>query len=251
MVKSAVRVLKVFELLAMKRNGLTVKDISDELGLPQSSTFHLISTLFNEGYLLQDHAKRYKLGPKLIQIGNNAMESLDIASIGKPVLSKLMEDVQETVFMAVLSEERLVYVLKIDSNRSIKTTAQPGYQKPLHCTGLGKAFLAFLPVEKREKLISTIALQPVTPHTITDRSKLEECLEFYKTLGYSIDDEENEEGLFCVAAPIYGGGNTVEAAISVAGPKERMSKRKEEIARKLTEAAAKLSIQMGYKKGVI
>jgi DNA-binding IclR family transcriptional regulator len=248
-VKSAVRVLKVFELLSEKQDGLTVKEISEDLGLPQSSTFHLIATLFAEGYLLQDAAKRYKLGPKLIQIGNSAMESLDIASIGKPVLSKLMEDVQETIFMAVLSEDQVVYVLKIDSNRSIKTTAQPGYRKPLHCTGLGKAFLAFLPDEKKKDLLEAIPLQPVTPNTITDRSKLEACLENYKLQGYSIDDEENEEGLFCVAAPIYGGAHEIEAAISVAGPKERMSKRKEEIADQLTKAAERISVQLGYKRG--
>src|SRR5690348_1847 len=128
-VKSAERVLRVIELLAVYKHGLSIKEISEELSFPQSSTSNLIATLYNEGYLTQDSLKRYKLGPKLIQIGTIAMESLDISSQGQPYLKKLMEDVQETVFMAVLSEGELVYVAKIDNNRSIRTTAQPGYRK--------------------------------------------------------------------------------------------------------------------------
>lgn len=245
-VKSAERVLRVFELLAHHTDGLTIKEISQKLVFPQSSTSNLVRTLFHEGYLNQDSLKRYKLGPKLIQIGTVAMESLDISSLGKPYLRKLMEEVQETVFMTVLTGKELVYVAKIDSDRSIRTTAQPGYRKPLYCTGLGKAFLAFLPEVERKVMLDEVDLIPITKNTITDREQLEEQLEAFTKLGYSIDDEENEEGLFCLAAPVFGADRKIQAAISVAGPKERMLSRKELIVEKLLQTARKISKSIGY-----
>ncbi len=245
-VKSAERVLRVFELLARHPEGLTVKEISSSLAFPQSSTFNLVTTLHEEGYVNQDQLKRYKLGPKLIQIGTAAMDSLDISAEGKPYLKKLMKDVQETVFMALLSDGELIYVVKIDNNRSIRTTAQLGKRKPLYCTGLGKAFLAFLPLERRKELLQGIELVPITDSTITNKEMLEQNLDSFVESGYSIDDEENEEGLFCLAAPVYGASGIMEAAISVAGPKERMLKHKNMIVEKLLSTSKKISGIAGY-----
>lgn len=245
-VKSAERVLRVFELLAVNKDGLTVKEISELLSFPQSSTSNLISTLFQEGYLSQDAAKKYKLGSKLVQIGTIAMENLDISSQGRPYLKNLMEETEETVFMAVLSKDELVYVAKIDNNRSIRTTAQPGYRKPLYCTGLGKAFLAFMPESERKAILDDTQLRAITSRTITNREQLEKVLEIYKEQGFSIDDEENEEGLFCLAAPVFGMNKTLLAAISVAGPKERMLSRKEFIIEKLLQTSKNISAAVGY-----
>lgn len=245
-VKSAERVLRVFELLAHNTEGLTIKEISGQLSFPQSSTSTLIGTLFKEGYLNQDFLKRYTLGPKLIQMGTLAMESLDISSQGTPYLKELMEDVQETVFMALLSEGELIYVVKIDNNRSIRTTAQPGYRKPLYCTGLGKAFLAFLPVSERKAILADTKLSSITKNTITSRDELEKELNAFLDMGYAIDDEENEEGLYCLAAPIFGVDKTIQAAISVAGPKERMVNRKDFIVDKLLQTSRKISGSIGH-----
>lgn len=245
-VKSAERVLRVFELLALHKEGLTIKEVSELLSFPQSSTSNLVKTLFEEGYLSQDALKKYRLGPKLIQIGSVTMESLDISSQGQPFLKKLMEEVQETVFMALLSEDELVYVAKIDNNRSIRTTAQPGYRKPLYCTGLGKAFLAFLPAEKRSEILDKTPLISITDKTITDRKQLEIELKRCMDAGYSIDDEENEEGLFCLAAPVFGADGTIQAAISVAGPKERMLTRKNFIIDKLLRTSKQISESIGH-----
>ncbi|ATH93686.1 IclR family transcriptional regulator [Bacillus glycinifermentans] len=244
-VKSAVRVMRIFELLTTHPDGLTIKEIARELALPQSSTFHLVVTLFEEGYLQQDAGKRYRLGAKLIQIGTAAMESVDISAQGVPYLKRLMDGVQETVFMAVLSDDQLVYIAKIDNNRSIRTTAQPGSRKPLYCTGLGKAFLAFMPENERRKLFDRIEFVRFTKNTMTSREQLEEQLKQFTELGYAIDDEENEEGLFCLAAPVYGSDGVIKAAISTAGPKDRMLKRKDVIAGQLLETAGKITEAIG------
>ncbi|WP_429894831.1 IclR family transcriptional regulator [Heyndrickxia ginsengihumi] len=190
--------------------------------------------------------KKYRLGPKLIQIGANARESLDIHAQGLPYLKKLMEDVEETVFLAVLSGDEIVYIAKMDSNRSIRTSAQPGFRRPLYCTGLGKAFLTFLDEEERNRILDHTEFKALTEHTITDRNMMEKKILEYQRLGYAIDDEESEEGLYCLAAPVFGVERTIQAAISVAGPKERMLARKELIVPKLLSTAQHISDSMGY-----
>src|SRR5690625_783590 len=245
-VKSAKRVLHIFEILAQYSNGLTIKEVSELLNLPQSSVFNLMKTLHSEGYVSQDNEKKYRLGAKLIHIGTSAMDSLDIHSVGKGFLQNLMEQVEETVFRSVLSADELVYVAKIDNNRSIRTTAQPGYRKPLYCTGLGKVFLAFLPIQERERLINQITFQKITDNTVMNQGDLGKQLQLFRESGYSVDDEENEEGLYCLAAPVYGVGNELKAAISVAGPKERMLSRKEIIVTELLKTANRISKGIGY-----
>ena len=245
-VKSAERVLRVLELLAKNPSGLTIKEVSETLSFPQSSTSGLIVTLLENGYITVDPFKRYKLGPKLIQIGRVAMDSLDITAQDTPFLKKLMEEVEETVFMAVLTGIDLVYVTKIDNNRSIRTTAQPGQRKPIYCTGLGKIFLANLPEQRREDILSQLDLVPITPKTITDVNTLKKQLKLFAEMGYSIDNEENEEGLVCVAAPVYGADHTIQAAISVAGPKERMLKHKKHIVERLLMTSREIAESIGY-----
>lgn len=245
-VKSAKRVFEIFEVLSQYQEGLTIKEVSEKLGLPQSSTFNLLKTLKEEGYVRQDMVKKYRLGEKLIPLGTRAMESLDIHSVGAQHLQRLKDSVQETIFMAVLSNEELVYISKIDTDRSIRTSAQPGYRKPLYCTGLGKTFLAFLPEELRKDILHNVELKPITNHTVTSLDELEEQLKVFKKNGYSIDDEENEEGLYCLAAPIYDNEGKITAAISVAGPKQRMLTQKEEIAQQVMKTALNISRGIGY-----
>jgi DNA-binding IclR family transcriptional regulator len=246
-VKSAERVLRVFDLLAQHPEGLTIKEISSILSFPQSSTSGLIETLYTNSYLTADYFRKYKLGPKLIRLGGAAKDSLDLYAQGEPFLKELMEEVQETVFMAILDQSELAYIAKINSNRSIRTTAEPGKSKPLYCTGLGKTFLAFLPENSKNEILSKLRLKPITEKTITKKEDLLQQLESFAELGYSIDDEENEEGLYCLAAPVYGVDQTIQAAISVAGPKERMLKHKDRIVKKLLETAREISGSIGYR----
>lgn len=246
-VKSAKRVFKVFEILIDHPNGLTSNDISEKLGLPPSSTLNLLKTIKEKNYLIRDSNKKYKLGPKLIPLGTSAMESLDITEMSSRYLHKLMSQVEETVFLAILSSDEVVYVMKIDSYQSVRTTAQPGNKKPLYCTGLGKAFLAFMPEEKRNRILSQTNLKSFTNKTIVDKDILQEKLIQYRNLGYSIDEEENEEGLCCFAAPIFGAGGELIAAFSVAGPKERVGMKKDEIVKQVKNTSLAISKDMGYR----
>lgn len=245
-VKSAVRVLQIFELLMGHPQGLNIKEIATALDIPQSSTFHLVKTLYERGYLSLTDLKKYKLGPKLIQLGTRSMEAMDLYRDARIPLERLAELVKETVFMAILSGNDMVYVAKVNTNRSIRTSAQIGSRKPMYCTGLGKVMLAYLPKNRRDEILSQTPLDSITEHTITDRQELEECLAQYRAQGYAIDNEENEEGLYCIAAPVFDAVGEVIAAVSVAGPKDRMKKRHDDIVFHVKNTAEVISRKMGY-----
>jgi DNA-binding IclR family transcriptional regulator len=245
-VKSAVRVLEIFELLRDHPQGLNIKEIASALHFPQSSTFHLVKTLYEHGYLSATETKKYRLGPKLIQLGTSSMESMDVYREAKWPLERLADQVEETVFMAILSGDDMVYVVKEDSNRSIKTSAQIGSRKPMYCTGLGKALLAFMPAEKRNRILEKSPLLPITENTVTDRDELNRLLLLYREQGYAVDNEENEEGLYCIAAPVFDASGQVFAAVSVAGPKDRIRKRHDYIVFQLLNTTKVISRNMGY-----
>ena len=245
-VKSAERVLEIFELLKEYPEGLTLKEIGDSLEYAASSTFNLVKTLSERGYLLENDRKRYALGAKLIQLGAYASSYLDLNKIAAPILQRMMETLRETVFMAVLSDEDIVYVAKVDNYRSITTNARLGGRKPIYCTGLGKAFLTFMPEEQRVALIERLKFTPITGHTITKKEELYEQIETFQKLGYAIDNEEIEVGLWCAAAPVFNSNGEIEATVSVAGPTERMKGNKEMIVELLLQSTKEISEKLGY-----
>lgn len=226
--------------------GLTAKEIGDKLGYAPSSTFQLIKNLAERDYLLINEKKIYSLGPKLIHLGACTSEYLNINQIAKPILKKIVEKVNETIFLAIMSDKEVVYIDRVDSFRSMWTNVRIGSRKPLHCTALGKAFLTFSNYEKSKEIINQINLVPHTKNTITDKDMLIEELNKFKSLGYTVDDEELVEGMLCISVPIYDYKKDVVAALSVSGPKERILQNEEIIINSLLSASNEISMKIGF-----
>lgn len=249
-VKSAVRVLQIFEHLFGFPNGLTAKELSEQLEIAPSSTHALLKTLSERDYLIEDVYKRYTLGPKLIHLGQNAESYLDINKVVIPHLNFLMKRLEETIFMAILSHEEIVYVAKINNNRTITTNANLGSRKPIYCTGLGKAFLAFLPAEESKKIISHLEFEPITPNTVKNAEELRKQLVVFREQGYAVDDEEIEEGLYCISVPIFDADYHMKVAISVSGLKTHMLSKKKQVVNVLLNLSLVLSEKLGYMKSM-
>lgn len=244
-VKSAERVLRIFEYLANYPDGLTAKEIGEALGYAPSSAFALLKTLSEDEYLSEDEGKRYALGPKLIQLGINASAALDVNKLAGPTLRSIMNTLNETVFMGVLAGDEVVYVAKVNSNKTISTNASVGSRKPVYCTGLGKAFLAFMDRGRSKKIIETLHFEPFTETTVTSAAELRAELETCRALGYAVDNGEIETGLWCVAVPIYNAERQMIAAVSVSGPKVRMQPQKELVVRTMLDASLAISRKCG------
>ena len=247
-VKSAERVFRIFELLEQSPEGLTNKEVSSLLGFAPSSTLALLQTMEENGYLSADEQKRYYLGGRLMSLGAVAASRIDLNKIGTPYLKKLMQTVEETCFLGVLSGDEIVYIAKENCERTITTNASIGSRKPVYCTGLGKAFLAFLPEKESSQIIDRIELKAFTEHTVTDKLELRKEIAQFRNQGYAVDNQEIEQGLWCMAVPIYDNTGHMKAAISVSGLKQRMVEKKELLKTEMLKTARDLSRDLGYYK---
>ncbi|GAB3056397.1 IclR family transcriptional regulator [Salinicoccus sesuvii] len=248
-VKSAERVLDIIEYLSRMENGVSLMSLSKELEIPKSSMSQLLQTMVGRGYLTKSESNLYKLGHKLIIAGNKARTSNDIYSASLPILKDKIALTGETMFLAIRSSTEIIYLAKVDSDRAQRTTAQPGTRKPLHSTGLGKTFLTFEAEDIRDDLLERMDYERFTSHTITDARTLRTELEKYKAQGYVVDDEEGEEGVYCLAAPVYNDAGHIIAAVSCAGNKNRMLKNEAAIADYIMQAGREISKTQGHNSG--
>lgn len=248
-VKSAERVLDVIDYLTSADEGATLMELSKRLDIPKSSMSQLLGTMARKNYLVKTEGNIYKLGYKLITSGNKARTSNDIYSSSISILKDAVLKTGETVFLAIRSSREIIYLAKFDSEDSARTTAQPGMRKPLHCTGLGKAFLSFEDESVRRELLEAVSLDYYTAHTITNRTKLMEVTSEFREQGFAVDDEENDLGVYCIAAPIYGDHGSMIAAISCAGSKARMLEKKQSVIDEILASSKKISATQGYSGG--
>jgi len=246
-IQSVDRALDILELYLTSPEELSVKEISEAMGLSKSTVHGLIKTLEQRGYLKQNPGNmKYRLGMKLFSLGNVVADHLDIRKIARPVIRRLADNIKETVHLAVLNGDEVVYTEKVEGPGALRMYSQVGRKVPVYCTGVGKVILAYQDEETVERLLSKETLRAFTPYTITDKEKLKAHLAAIREQGYALDNEEIELGLKCVAAPIYDHQCKVIASISCAGPAIRMSGGLDFKIRAMKEAAHEISRLMGY-----
>jgi len=221
LVKSADRVLDIFELLATVPNGLTISEISRKLGFARSSTHGLVHTLYSRGYLAQDDDRRFSLGVRLIQLGFNVADRLELRSVARLSLEKLVESTHDSALLVVPQRGELLYVDKVLSGiRDVRTDPRISMERPLHCTSLGKALLAALDDESVVELFDGKSLLGVTEFSITGVDELLADLALTRERLYSLDRQEAVIGVWCVGAPIRDHAGRLIAAISLSTIRE-------------------------------
>jgi DNA-binding IclR family transcriptional regulator len=166
---------------------------------------------------------RFRLGLKLYELGNRAVEQIDLRDRVQPFFRRLAMEVGETVHLSVLQRTKVVYLDKVEPNRRVCMTSKSGTSNPVYCTSMGKAMLAFLPDDLREEVLSKIKFTRFTSKTLYSREALLKSLERVKKRGFAIDDEEIEVGVRCVGAPIFDENRYPIAAVSVSGPASRIT----------------------------
>lgn len=223
-IASVIKAIDVINHIAYTGIELGVTEISADLGMGVSATYHLLNTLRECGIIEQNEkTKKFKLGLKLWQLGMMAYGQNDISITLKPFLKKLKESTGETTNLTVLNHDHIVYIAQEESDKAIKMFTQVGASAPLHCTGAGKILLAFQTEEKRNSIIDKIELNKYTENTITDKKTLVKILNVIRDRGYGFDEEERNLDVFCIGAPIFGINNEVIACISISGPKSRFT----------------------------
>jgi IclR family transcriptional regulator, acetate operon repressor len=221
--------------------------VMTKFGLSRSATYRLLDRLRSGGYLQESPgAGGYRLGPRMVVIGLAALNQMDLMHVAPPLLGPLAQAAGETVNLAVPQGDDMVYVYQHDGPGSIKVTARLGTRRPMNCTSLGKAFLAFLPDAERDERLATLTYARLTPRSLLTAEALRPELERTRERGYAVDDVEVEEGVSCLGAAILDCRGRPAAAISIAGPAERMPGKRLTVVPLLLQTAATISNRLGY-----
>ncbi|KHF38948.1 IclR family transcriptional regulator [Halalkalibacter okhensis] len=248
-VQSVERSLSILEILSKYPEGIRLTELSSQLGLAKSTTHRLLLTLMHRNFVKQDErSELYSLGMQVVTLASSVLNNIDIRGVAHASIVELAQKTNEVVHLCIKDDDEVIYIDKVDSDRTIRMFSQVGRRVNMHCTGVGKVMLANLPIKEVKEIISKKGLPQFTPSTITDETALFEHLEIVKEQGYAIDEMEHEELIAAVAAPIYDYNNKVIAAISIAGPNQRITKEriKAELIDLILETSHNISQKMGY-----
>ena len=220
---TVLKALDVLECIALADRPISTGEVAKLCNLSRPTAYRLICTLAARGYVARDDDTHYRLGTQTLSLSQNVLESLDLPELAQPYLRQLSDITNETSYLSILDDDEILYVGKAESSQSLRTNTKIGSRNMLHCTSMGKAILAFLCESDQAKLIERLKLTANTNSTITDRAALAEELATVRAQQFAIDNEEAEDGVRCVGAPIFDRTGHVSAAISVSGPAYRLS----------------------------
>jgi len=252
LVQTIERVSLILDMVGRSPQGASIKDLSIGLQLPKGTIHRLLSSLSYFGYIRQDpETKNYFLGLKLMELGVLLGDQLDLRKVAEPILRDLAETTGETAHMVILDMGEVVYIAKTEARQttgSLKMVSRLGSRNPLHSCAVGKVLISHFSEEKFNDIIREKGLPQLTVNTIVDPSVLREHLKIVKRQGFAIDDEENELGVRCVAAPVFDGKRRPVAAISVSGPALRVTKKliQDVLKREVIKAASEISQRLGF-----
>jgi IclR family acetate operon transcriptional repressor len=223
-VQSVERALAILEFLSRSGGDLGVSEIGEATNLAAGTVHRMLGTLTAQGYVRRDEqTRRYDLGLKSLMMAIAAQER--IGPLALPFLEELVQVSQETANLAMLEGNSAVYIEQASPpTRMLRIFTEPGNRIPLHSCGTGKVLLAYQSPRLIDSIIARTGLPRQTVSTITDPSQLRTELKKVRKDGYAVDFEEQEEGVRCLATPVFGPNGEVFAAMSVSGPASRLKR---------------------------
>ena len=218
-VNSVIKCLNIMECFSNTKTELSLAQLSRLLKMPKSTLLNTIRTLESGGYLYKaSDSQNYRLGFKLMELSYYARASLSVVQYALPFMEELQQRTGEIVYLTSHIDGRVFYMECIYPVKKAVTYSTNGKTLPMHCTGCGKAMLAFMSEEDVDAIISKWGLPRCTENTITDEVELKNALANYRELGYAIDNGEEGHNVRCIAMPIRCSDGTVAGAISISGP---------------------------------
>jgi IclR family acetate operon transcriptional repressor len=249
-VQSLSRALSLLNSLAEHPQGLTLSEVAAKVTLPTSTAHRLLTTLQNERYVrFLSSRNLWFVGVQAFEVGSAFVHSRDIISIARPFMRRLMEESGETVNIGVHDAGEVVYLDQVESRNIMRAISGPGGRVPVHCSGIGKVFLAALNERTVAEIVARKGLARETVNTVATMTDLTRDLEQVRRRGYAIDDEEYAIGLRCVASAIYDENGEPIAGLSISGPAARVTDdRLAELGLRVTQRACDITKQLGGRK---
>ena len=226
---------------------MTLTDLAQSVGLAPSTTHRLLTTLEQRRFAAFDEEYGvWVIGVGAFNVGNAFLRNRRLVSLGRPVMRRLMEDIGETVNLAVEDKDELVYVTQFESHAPMRAFFRPGRRAPMHASAIGKAMLAEMDEARLTGLLHSKGMPRFTDKTIVDPASLRAELVRIRERGWAVDDEEHTVGMRCVASTIHNEHGDVIAGVSVSGPSVRVTEtRLGELGARVVQAANEITEQIG------
>ena len=243
---SVERTLGILEHLAGHRK-INLERLAEETALPKPTLHRFLASLVSLGYVYRDENDQYSLTLKMFSGGSKGLTHMDLTQDARPIAENLGRLLGETVHMGILDDEMAMYILKIESQYTIRMYSRVGKRIPLYCTAIGKILLSHMEEQKLTVFLQKTTLVPFTRTTITTESALRDTLHNVRLHGYAEDIEEHEEGVRCIAAPVRDYTKEVVAGLSVSWPVFRFNEEERESYIKAIQSSADaISALLGY-----
>lgn len=246
-VQSLERAFGLLEEIARHPEGIGLADLSKQVGLHNSTTFHLVKTLTSLGYARQSpETKRYHVGRMVYGLAASSMDEIELVNIATPILEALAEETGESTHLAVRAGADVIIAARCSGPGAFQLSDRTRGARPAHATALGKVLLAALTPAQADKLLSSRELTAMTPKTITDIDRFRVELERVRATQVAFDDCEFNLEVRCIAVPVHDYSGKTIAAIGLSGPVWRLSfQALHDLTPKVVQAAGQLSAELG------
>lgn len=247
-IQSLERAFAILEEIARNRDGINLADLSKAVGLHNSTTFHLVKTMVQLGYISQlRDSKRYRVGSKLFTLAAGARDESTLLALATPVLERLTAATGEAGHFAIRSGNEIVVIARTAGSGLLQLADRTGSTRPAHATALGKVLLAAMSDSEVKRFLAETDLRKYTAKTLVEPAAILREVGEARRRGIAYDDGEFDEEVRCVAVPVYDFAGRVAGAIGISGAVWRLSLQSlQDKARQVREAAAALSTQLGY-----
>ena len=245
-VASVDRAVELLFVLESASRDMGITELSKILGVQKSTVHNLVQTLMARDFVRQTDSGRFTLGFRLVRLGVAAADRLDLRRLAEPILRELAAESNEYVLLAVLHRNEVTIVDSVAPQRSTFIVPRIDFSHTFHCTALGKVFLAYLPVERQQEILSG-PLAHFTPYTLVEQNDILQEIEKIRRQGYAVSCNETIEGVTCLGAPIFDAHGKLAAAVSISSASAQLNAENyHQVAGILKDKAAAISRLIGF-----
>ena len=246
--QSVDRIVTILSLLSNAGKGMGITELYASCDLPKSTLHRALNSLMKHGFVLQDpESKKYRLGPAVLRLGASFLMQNDLRRYARSYLEELGSELNETVYLTVLQDESAICVDTFGASRNLNYFVHIGREMPFNTTAAAKVILAYQPEELIKKIIYSRKLAKLTEKSIVDPDFLFKHLMDIRQQGYGVCEEEMEEGVTAIAAPVWNMSGQVMASVAVIGPSVRLQgEAQKHIIEKIKRVAEKISLELGW-----
>lgn len=236
-------------LNALTDQHMSIQEVHTTLNVPKSTAFVILNTLEQYSLIQKTPEGKYRLGHGVLRWGIGYMQSMDLVTVARPHLERLVQDTPYTAHLAIADKDKAVYVDKVEGSGFVRFATKIGQTQSLHASGVGKAIASGM---TDEHIANAIEAELQTTPDKVERvvEKLLEDIQYVRKYGYSIEDEEFEEGIRCIGAPIRKENGHIFASISITSLNKDLPATKfQKMGEAVRETAARISEELGFTKG--